>query len=164
MRHEYLSVYNLKNHTITSDKISVDEISVGGGGYLKSTYTADKTDGTGTYNLFNISGAVRFKLIPICTTSLVGDEADSLGFNGVGTELIAATTVSNLDAGEFWTTHTGMVKFIDVSDAFDMVVADKTAIDLVVGTGSGSEGVIDFHLWWEPIEEGATVVEGDGFI
>jgi len=158
MRHEYLSVYNLKNHTITSDRISVGEISVGGGGALTKTmsFTAHK----GSFNVFNVSGAVRIKMAQRCTANLNGKSSATIniGVPGALTRFLGATTASFIDSGEFWFSPTGTanVATMPVSRMIDQLVINKN-VKLGVNNTSLTAGTLVFHCWWEPIESGAKV-------
>ena len=158
MRHEYLSVYNLK-----SDTINVDTINVGGGGYLTKTHNF-ATDGhvCASHTLFNISGVVRFKIIPVCITSLAGGGVGnqvSLGYNGAATAIIAETTGTQIDAGEIWmsSVDAAIAKEKATSLVLDRVAAGYTTIRMQITSASTSTGKIQFHLWWEPILAGSKV-------
>jgi len=164
MRHEYLSVYNLSNHKITSDQISVGEISVGGGGYLlrEHDFASDGKD-SGSYELFTISGAVRVKLLPICVTNLVskaGNNDSKLYLKSGAISIIGKTSAADIDADEAWVSNAAatMLKVINTSAILDKVLPNQTEIRLFIDSEAMTTGVINFHCWWEPIDEGATLV------
>jgi hypothetical protein len=159
MRHEYLSVYNLESH-----RVNADEIVLGGAGYLSNVVDFSAAKNTsGSHSVFTISGDVRIRLLPICEGDLVGHGASSkitLGFNGATTGLIGNTTASVVDKGEIWISGASatVTTYKATSSALlDLIVSGKTAIKLTVNSVSLSSGKINFHLWWEPISEGATV-------
>jgi len=170
MRHEYLSVYNLENDTLNSeninaDVITVDEISVGGGGLV--THEHDfAVDGntSGSYGVFNITGDVRMKVLAICTAGPAGGGGQgqlTLGFNGALTNLIGETTANNIDTGEVWmSASTGLaLPARPTSVIFDRIVSGYTALKLGVTSESTSTGKIMFYCWWEPLSDGAAVTE-----
>lgn len=164
MRHEYLSVYNLSNHKITSDIISVGQISVGGGGYLLKEYDfAVDGKASGSHAIFNITGgAVRVQLLPICETNLVSKagNADSKLYLKTGaTALIGKTSASDIDADECWVSNAAgtMLKVISKSAILDKVINGATDIRILIDSEAMTTGVINFHCWWEPIDDGAVV-------
>jgi len=165
MRHEYLSVYELENDTINSNTINVDNINVGGGGYLLNNYNFS-TDGkaSGSYALFTISGgSVRVKLLPVCATNLVskaGNNDSKLYLKSGTISLIGKTSAADIDADECWVTNAaaGILKIVNTTAILDRVLAHATEIRIFIDSEAMTTGVINFHCWWEPITAGATVV------
>jgi len=164
MRHEYLSVYQLENDTINSNTINVDEINVGGGGYLMAShnFAADgKTSGS-TYAMFDITGDVRVRVLPVVRTNLVskaGNTDSKLHLYAGDTHLLTTTTCADLDAGECWVTcaAAGILKCIATSAILDRVIAGEDDISIMIESESMTTGILDIHLWWEPISDGAAV-------
>lgn len=164
MRHEYLSVYQLENDTINSNTINVDTITVGGGGYLMAThdFASDGKSSGSTYALFDITGAVRVKLLPVCRTNLVskaGNNDSKLHLLNGASEWIKTTTCADIDAGECWVTcaAAGILKQINKSVMLDKIVAAEDDISIMIESEAMTTGILDFHLWWEPISDGAEV-------
>jgi len=164
MRHEYLSVYNLKNNTLNSNTINVDEINIGGGGLAERTWNF-AVDGhvSASHDIFTITGDVRMKLLAICETDLAGGGAGAqltLGFNGALTNLIGQTTCTGIDAGEQWTSSTlaNNLKINAVTTAvFDRIVSGYTSVKINILSASTSTGKIHFYCWWEPLTADAAV-------
>lgn len=145
--------------------LSVREVSLGGGGYVSHLhdFTVDENT-SGSHAIFTITGDVRIRLLPICTTDLVGHGASaklSLGYNGAVTSLCANTTASGLDSGEQWTSSAAatLLGIRNLSTMFDVLVSNKTSIKMVVNSVSMSSGKIMFHCWWEPLSTNAKVTE-----
>lgn len=114
-----------------------------------------------THEILTVTGLVRVRIIPVCTVDLTGASATiALGVEGAATTFIAATTGTDIDAGEIWlgTTPAGQFAYSSVVDR----VVQGLDIGYVVATAALTAGAITFHVWWDPLETGATVVAGAG--
>ena len=164
MRHEYLSVYNLKNHTLVSEQatveaLSVGSISVGGGGALSTDIDLKAKQ---VNSVFTISGAVRIKLAMLCKTNYSATGAPTLwlGVSNDPNFFITGTVVADLAAGEWWTSSTGAnnnKNLAKTAGVFDYLMNDDK-VKITVSAATAEQGVITAYAWWEPIETGATVV------
>ena len=120
--------------------------------HTQKTITFDGTAGngaTGTVNLFTLQTRILVvDMVPYCTSNLVsaGGGTLSLGTASNPTVMIAATTATDIDSGEFW---------FDTTPAADEAVSATCKelgvtgdIILTVGTADITGGTIEFDLYW----------------
>lgn len=118
------------------------------------------------HKLLGLTGLVRLRMVAEVTTTgddTTGDTATiQLGTETDTDAFVAATQVDDLAEGEIWYDATPTVKF----DTTSSVVIDKIVsgedIYLEIAGEAATAGVIEFHVWWEPLKSGSTVVAGDG--
>lgn len=117
---------------------------------FRKTITFDGTTGAGavgTVAVGTVTGAILIThLMARCTTLLAGATATvELGDATATAGLIAQTTATDIDAGEFWIGATPAT----VASAVINKMIDANII-ITVGTAAVSAGVIEFVFWWLP--------------
>lgn len=119
---------------------------------FRKTITFDGKSGSGavgTVKVGDVTGAVCILYGGVrCTTSLDGASATiELGTAADTDGLVATTTATDLDAGEFWQDSTPEA---GVSNAIvnKLVTGD---IIITVGTAAVSAGVIEVVFYWVPL-------------
>jgi len=126
--------------------------------YLK-TITFDGAAGSGAVGSVNVATVTgRILLLEAslhCTTALAGGGSISFGVTGNTAALIASTTGTDIDAGEFWADTTPEAA---VSDA---IVNKNISADMLftIITDTITAGVIEVSLFWLPYSNGAKVGE-----
>ncbi len=128
------------------------------------TYVAGTTGANGTEtDIFTVTGEVIVvALVPYCTTNLDQSAATptlELGVNNDTNLFVAATTATEIDAGDFWVdaTPTKVGGVALAATLKDIVVTDNISCT-VGGTNNISAGVIDFTVYWLPISSDGNVV------
>lgn len=107
----------------------------------------------GTIDLFNVSGRCRVRISAYCETLLAGATATvELGVAGGTALLIAQTTGTDIDAGEFWSDATPAI--VEAAQGFMNLALD---IIITVATAAVSSGKINFMCEYEPVSDGAYV-------
>lgn len=136
-------------------------------------FTVATSFGSATWNtvasheIATVTGLCRLRIIPECTTSVVGGtNADSgslaLGIKDNTTLSITATTATNLNAIDIWATS-GTTHYQGFGDSgYVDIISNGDDVGYTIGTSALTAGVIEFHIWWEPLESGASVVAGGG--
>lgn len=139
-----------------------------------------------SHEILTVTGNVRVKIFPVCTTSLTvaagGGGSISLGIAGDTDYYLPGIVVTEIDGGEIWT---GVTSYINTSLPMESGVTGATAhfagtngsppkaiLDYVVTNGvdigyclnskNCNAGVIQFHVWWEPLTPGSFVTAGAG--
>jgi hypothetical protein len=127
-------------------------------------FSETATKGVATHELFTVTGVVRMKVLPVCTTDLVPSAEGGLICLGTETstsEWIAATSVSIIAAGEVWCDSTP----VETNGAYGTLVLDKIVVSKDIGyqiaTASLSTGGMTFHCWWTPLSPDGNVVAGN---
>lgn len=141
-------------------------IALGQTQYLRNAITmaSGTTGSVATHETFTVTGAVRVRLMFECTTTLTGATATiSYGEETAGTSIIAATTGTDIIAGELWydTTPTTSADAFGTA-VFDRVIVNGADLGYAVATAALSGGVMVFHCWWEPLSPDGLVVTADG--
>jgi hypothetical protein len=115
-----------------------------------------------THEILTVTGAVRLRIIPICSTDLTtaGAGTIQLGDEGSTTAFIAATAGADIDAGEIWLTGTP-AKVMAFSSVIDRVESGND-IGFQIVTDAFTGGIIVFHCWFEPLNATGAVVAGAG--
>lgn len=139
----------------------------------KLTVTADFTDAdwnTATvHRIFSVTGLVRVLLLARCTEdvdSAAHGATIELGTTANSAQFIAATDENTIDNGKLWYAAAGVTK----QGAYGNVVLDQVinggeeANNIVhrIRNEALTTGELEYHLWWEPLEEDASVVVADG--
>lgn len=119
------------------------------------TYAAGTTGATGATTLFTITGVVAVRIFAYCTSDLTSGGAATLevGIAGNTAALIAQTTATGIDTGEFWV-DTGPAT-IEALPAIQLTAAD---IIQTIGTTTVSGGVLTYYCLWDPISTDGNVV------
>jgi hypothetical protein len=124
------------------------------------TFVVGTTGAVASKELWKVTGVIMATVIPICITDLTAGGAGTiaLGNETVTNQFVAATTLTNIDAGELWLTNTPATTFA-VSDTVPIwSIISGPDIGYTVGNADAcTGGVIDFHLFWYPISEDAAV-------
>lgn len=120
------------------------------------TYVAGTTGATGATTLFTVTGQVAARVFALCTSDLASGGAATIevGISGNTAALIAQTTATGIDSGEWW---------VDTSAATIEAVPSQFLVggDIVqtIGTTAISGGVLKYYCTWIPISEDGDVVE-----
>ena len=116
----------------------------------------------GTVAVFAVTGRVLLhRMIAFCTEDLAGATATiELGATGFTAGIIAQTTATDIDNGEFWQDATPQANGRNFAAASEASSAPRdtllsSGIILTVGTADITDGTIIFDAWWEPITDGA---------
>ena len=143
----------------------LDEIRYNNVSYL--TVTADFTSATwntvASHELFTVTGDVRVRVIAKSTGAGTGATATAkLGIAG-GLTWIAATTITDMAANEWWydTTPT-TTQDTTATVMFDKLIANGQDIGYEIETAAATGGGVIFHCWWQPISSDGAVVVGAG--
>jgi hypothetical protein len=121
---------------------------------------------TGTHYILTVTGLNRIRLIAECTASLGsgGAAVVRLGTLSVPELLIPNTDFALIDTDELWYDElTGGITRIAAKDlaVFDFVSnGEDIAYDIDVAALNA--GALKFHMWCEPLEDGASCVAGEG--
>lgn len=136
----------------------------------KLVVTADLSSATwntvAAHEIAVVTGLVRMQVLAVCTTT--GDDTSgntstiALGVEGDTAALIAATQVDDLLAGELWYDATPTTRTDKWANAVIDFPVDGWDVGFTIAGEAATAGVIEFHIWWMPLEEGATVVAGEG--
>lgn len=122
--------------------------------------TNDPGDFNGTGNpatLFTVTGAVRLKLLAVCTTTLTIDAGATLEIGTAASTagLIAQTAADAIDQNEIWHDATP-----DASIELTSVLADNIVTDDViqtVATANINTGAITYYAMWYPLSPDGNV-------
>lgn len=130
---------------------------------VKKTVTFTGAAGAGaqgTFNVFNVTGAVVFKILGICEVDLVGASATaSVGISGNTTLYIASTTATNIDAGLSWTDNTpGTGEAANTASLTPRILPNSNNIIGTIATADVTAGRISFYGFWRPISDDGNVV------
>ena len=138
--------------------------------FEKITVTADLSSATwntaAAHEIAVVTGLVRVQILALCTVT--GDDTSgdtstiSLGWEGTVAGMIAATQVDDLAAGEFWYDATPTTTGEAFSTALLDFVLDGKDIGFTIAAEAAVAGTIEFHIWWLPLEDGATLTAGEG--
>lgn len=137
--------------------------------YLSVTAALDTTtwNSAATHEIFTVSGLVHVRLIAEVTTTgddTTGDTATiQLGFAGETDNLIAATEVDDLTAGELWYDATPTTSYDTVANVvLERIVNNGIDIGYEIAGEAAVDGAIVFHCWWEPLNATGAVAAGAG--
>lgn len=134
--------------------------------YVSKTvdFSTTAAKGVATHRVFDVTGAVRTKILAECTTSLVGSANTAVIALGTGngtSSFIGGTSAELIDAGEVWCDST----VTETDGAYGTLILDKvvvsTPIGYEIGTASMSTGVITFHCWYTPLNATGNVQTGN---
>ena len=111
------------------------------------TFDAATSGAVGAHTLFNITGPCIVKVIGYCSANLDGSGTLEVGMVGNTAVLIAQTTGTNIDLGEFWIDNSPAVYESDFTGK--MIATDIVA---TVGTDTLTAGTITFYCYWSPMD------------
>jgi len=119
------------------------------------TYVAGTTGATGASTLFTVTGTVAVRLFAYCSGDLTSGGAATLevGIAGNTAALLAQTTATGIDSGEFWV-DTGPAT-IEALPAIQLVAAN---IIQTIGTTTVTGGTLTYYCLWTPISTDGNVV------
>jgi len=141
-----LSVNNLRIGTLIIKTVALDGTSGNGA--------------TGTVALFTVTGEVYIKLYTVCTESLLSAGGGDIEVGtAVDTDgLIANTTATDIDIGEWWhdAAPDNNIELESVAPA--RIIANGADILATIATGAITDGALKFIAIWSPITKGSSVV------
>lgn len=115
------------------------------------TFAALTTGAVGVHTLFSISGPCIVKIIGYCSVNVDGSGTIEVGIAGDTATLIAQTTGTAIDAGEFWTTNTPAIDVADTTGkALGLDISYKIATDTLTA------GTVTFYCYWRPMSPTST--------
>jgi len=122
--------------------------------------TNDPGDFNGTGNpatLFTVTGAVRLKLLAVCSVNLAGATATvEVGTSSVTTGIIPLTTATEIDANEIWFDATPTTTIEPVASLVDNVITAN--VIQTVRTADITSGAITYYAMWYPLSADGNVV------
>lgn len=123
------------------------------------TATAYKT--AAVHKILDVTGVVRVRLAMRCTANM-SPAAALIKFGTPTRDLIANTTATGLDLGEFFITSTlsGNVKTLLKSNIFDIITSED--IGFTVSGTTMTSGTMDVFYWWEPLSSTGAVALASG--
>jgi hypothetical protein len=128
--------------------------------------TADFTSATwntiAKHAIAVVTGCVRLRIIPICTSSLTSGGAPTMQFGEAAdtTSMILSTDPLSIDVDTLWLSITP--KKAGMYFALLDQIVNNTTVGYEVFVAAMTTGAIAFHIWWEPLSDGATVSAGTG--
>lgn len=138
---------------------------LGLGQYVRKTVVFDSGVGTGAVGkvpLFDVVGAIAYRLIAICEASLASGAGATISVGvdgGAAAGIIAVTTAVDLDAGEIWYDATPTTKQDTWANSIiEQIIGDGADIEADVLVNPITSGTLTFAVFWAPITEGASLV------
>ena len=139
---------------------TIKKISIGTGWVASNSSQKDLTfsNDTGTLTLFNVTGDVIVKLIPVITTDLVPNTSAnaSLGVVGATQSMIVNSDVTGLDARGIWVDQTPDNEIEPFDRIRSYIVTDGNDVVLTLSAQVNS-GAISFYCFWDALSS-------DGFV
>ncbi len=116
-------------------------------------------DGAGALSLFTVTGNVKVRIIPICTTNLASAaEANmELGVSADTDAMIASTLATDLDANDLWIDASPTTTIEPESTSRDYIISNGDDVILTIDAQVDS-GVIAFYCEWKPLSSNGAVV------
>lgn len=128
---------------------------------------ADLATGSGwetqaSHEILTVTGLCRIRLLCECTELITGAATIALSCGGI--ELIPATTATLIDADEIWRSENDgeIIATQWTNEALFDFISNGDDVGYTIGAAATTNGTLLFHIWWEPMESGATCVEGAG--
>lgn len=118
----------------------------------------------GTVTLFTVTGAVRVRLVCICTESLVegvGGGTIEVGIAGATASFIAQATSTDLDTGDVWhdaTPDAASELWSVTSVTAEKILGNGQDIIATIGTRNITDGTLVFSAFWTPLTSTGLVV------
>jgi hypothetical protein len=119
------------------------------------TYAAGTTGATGASTLFTVTGQVALRVFALCSVDLTSGGVATLevGIAGNTAALIAQTTATGIDAGEWW---------IDNGPATIEALPSQFLVSgnviQTVGTTTITGGTLKYFCAWNPVSPDGNVV------
>lgn len=146
------------------------------------TVTADFESGTWNtqtaHEIAEVTGSVRMQIMIQITEDVVTASNDgtlSLGFAGNPADIIAVTDIDggtgDLNVGIVTAVYGGSITSVIggteaqsalIHSIFDVVVVGGVDVGYTIATNNASDGILIFHIWWEPITPDGLVTAGNG--
>ncbi len=136
--------------------------------------SADMTSATwntvATHALINVTGLVRFTIIPQCTSTLT-DAADGasiqLGITGTTNAIIASTGAAGaggntIETGEFWIDATPADVIVSTTAINNLNVVVQANVGYEITGAALTGGMIKFHVYWSPLDATGACTAGNG--
>lgn len=117
-----------------------------------------------THTLFVVTGAVRARILCVCTETVTSAGAGTmqLGVTGATNAIIAATDPTLIAIGEVWDDATPTTVFEPFATALLDWVTNGIDIGYEVVGNALTDGLLVFHCWWEPLDTTGVVTAGAG--
>ncbi len=130
--------------------------------YVEKLITFDGSAGLGDQGavpIFDVTGvAIIDRLVPVCEADLVGASATlALGVTGATTALIAATTATDIDDGDYWLSNAPAALSLAIPAGLKDIVVAADVIG-TVGTADVTAGAIRFCCWYTPVSSDGALV------
>lgn len=124
---------------------------------ISKTYTGAAGAGAqGAATLFTVTGVVLARVFAYCTVDLASTTGTiEVGVAGNTAGLIAQTTATQIDVGEFWLDTGPSASELITSNP--RVITSATIIE-TVATADITGGALTYHCLWRPISENGLVV------
>ena len=118
------------------------------------TYVAATTGAVGATTLFTVTGVVALRIFgKVSGADLTGSGTLEVGISGNTAALLAQTTGTALDIGEFWIDNGPAT--IETLPSQQLVGAD---VIQTIGTNTITAGTITYYCLWNPISDDGNVV------
>lgn len=117
------------------------------------TYAAATTGAVGATTLFTVTGIVAVRVFGYCGTDLTGSGTVEVGIAGNTAVIIAQSTGTDIDAGDFWV-DTGPAT-VEALPAIQLVAAN---IIQTIASATITAGVLTYYCEWVPISTNGKVV------
>ena len=124
------------------------------------TLAAATTGAVASKELFTVTGLIMACVVGKCTTDVTMTGAGAtlaLGNETVTNQFIAATAGDAIDAGEIWLSNTPATSYVSSDTVPIWSLINGLDVGYTIGVDSLSGGVVEFHLFWYPISEDASV-------
>jgi hypothetical protein len=117
-----------------------------------------------THRVFDVTGLVRMKITPVCTTNLVASANTAViafGTAGGASQFIGGTSAELIDAGEIWADSSPTETNLNYSSAVIDKVVFSQAVGYEIATAVMSTGVITFICDWTAMNATGNVTAGN---
>lgn len=154
----------LPANTNIIDQILGQEFSWQQSNYRKvsASFSSATWNTVATHEILIVTGPCRVIIIPECLLSLTsgGAAAIQLGDQNATNGLIASTTATDIDVGEFWLSAAPAARYAK-SSVLDFIVCDLD-IGYEITAAALTGGQIDFHIWTIPLSPATVILSGSG--
>lgn len=130
-------------------------------GVISIGWTATAWKTAAVHKILDVTGVVRIRLA-IYTGVNMSPAAATIKFGTSTRDLIAATTVTGLDAGEFFISSTlaSNVKTLLGSNLIDIITSED--VGFTVANTTMTSGTMSVYYWWEPLSSTGDVDAASG--
>lgn len=124
-----------------------------------------------SHEVFTVTGAVRMRMWIICTETLedAGNAAIiQFGHDGATNAFIGATDAAGrngqiITAGQLWyDTSPAAGPEVTTTAVLDYIIPNGQDVGYEITEAALTNGTLDFHCVWEPLDTSGNVVAGDG--